>query len=132
MVGRKRQPTPAELVEAERRFGDWRSGQKPKARIPGPLWDLAVKLAGKHGIHRTASVLKLSYPSLKKKLKLSAESAAREQDATFVEMLAPQASATGECVIDFEDGSGAKMRVHLRGVETPDLAALSRSFWIAD
>jgi len=35
----------------------------------------------------------------------------------------------GECTLELEDAGGAKLRVHLKGFETPDLAALSRSFW---
>ena len=42
--------------------------------------------------------------------------------------LAPAADR-GECTVELEDASGAKMRVHLMGVPMPDLAALSRSFW---
>ena len=40
----------------------------------------------------------------------------------------------GECVVELEDTAGAKMRVHLKGVETieraiPELALLARLFW---
>jgi hypothetical protein len=31
--------------------------------------------------------------------------------------------------LELEDAGGAKMRVHLKGVEAPDITALSRSFW---
>ena len=34
-----------------------------------------------------------------------------------------------ECTLELENAGGAKMRVHLKGIATPDLAALSRSFW---
>jgi len=34
-----------------------------------------------------------------------------------------------ECTLELEDADGAKMRVHLKAADTPDLAALSRSFW---
>ena len=34
-----------------------------------------------------------------------------------------------ECTVELEDGGGAKMRVHVQGIPSPDLAALSRSFW---
>ncbi len=35
----------------------------------------------------------------------------------------------GKCVVEFEDGPGAILRVHLRGSDVPDLVALGRSFW---
>jgi hypothetical protein len=36
---------------------------------------------------------------------------------------------SGECTLELEDAGGAKLRVHVKGFEAPDLAALSRSFW---
>ncbi len=49
--------------------------------------------------------------------------------ATFVELASPAPASTRECILELEDPGGAKMRVHLKGVEAPDLTALSRSFW---
>ena len=34
-----------------------------------------------------------------------------------------------QCMVEWEDAAGAKMRVELKGAPMPDLAALSRSFW---
>ena len=49
--------------------------------------------------------------------------------ATFLELAPPVSDGVGECILELEDPGGAKMRVHVKGVEAPDLAALSRSFW---
>jgi hypothetical protein len=46
-----------------------------------------------------------------------------------VELARPAEASSGECILELEDVGGAKMRVHLKGVEAPDLVALSRSFW---
>ncbi len=46
-----------------------------------------------------------------------------------VELTPPMSGGVGECILELEDPGGAKMRVHVKGVEAPDLAALSRSFW---
>ena len=44
--------------------------------------------------------------------------------------IAPAAwPGSGECTLELEDAGGAKLRVHLKGFEAPDLTALSRSFW---
>ena len=44
--------------------------------------------------------------------------------------LAPSASiGSCECTLELENAAGAKMRVHLKNIAMPDLAALSRSFW---
>ena len=51
--------------------------------------------------------------------------------STFVE-LPPSPLASNECVIEWEDAAGARMRVQVKGPNLPDLLALSRSFWNAD
>jgi len=49
--------------------------------------------------------------------------------ATFVELPPAAWPGSGECTLELEDASGAKMRVQMKGFGAPDLAALSRSFW---
>ena len=49
-------------------------------------------------------------------------------ETTFVE-LPPVAIGACDCTLELEDTAGSKMRVHLKGIVTPDLAALGRSFW---
>ena len=70
-------------------------------------------------------------PSAKKAM--SADGSALSADglavATFVELASPAPASTRECILELEDPGGAKMRVHVKGVDAPDLAALSRSFW---
>ena len=128
MVGRKHRDIPARLARGRDRFEAWRRTRKAGTRIPDKLWSLAVKLADGHGLNRTASVLGLDYYSLKKRVE------ARNSDSTsvppaFIELSPPSLGASGECVVEFEDGAGASIRVHLRGCDAPDLVALGRSFW---
>lgn len=127
MAGRRRGEIPASLARGRERFEVWRRDRIPGARIPGRLWRLAVKLADAHGLSRTASALKLDYYSLKKRVE-SKDSDSVSNPRTFVEISPPSPAGFGECLIEFEDGSGASLRVHLRGCETPDLAALVRCF----
>lgn len=128
MVGRKGLGVPTPLARGRARFEDWRRTRKAGARIPDKLWSLAVKLVDGHGLNRTASVLGLDYYSLKKRVE------ARHSDSTsvspaFLELSPLPVAAPRECVIEFEDGSGASLRVHLRGGDASDLVALGRSFW---
>ena len=127
MVGRKRRDVPASLARGRDRFDAWRRGRKNRTRIPDPLWKLAVKLAVAHGLNRTASVLKLDYYSLKKRVEAKKDVASAPP--AFVELSPPPMTAAGECVVEFADGAGASMRIHLRGCEVPDLVALGRGFW---
>ena len=128
MVGEKRRDIPSPLARGRDRFEIWRRTRKVGTRIPDRLWALAVKLADAHGLNRTASVLRLDYYSLKKRVG-STNSRASSLTPAFIELSPPSLAASGKCVIEFEDGAGASMRVYLKGCDAPDLVALGRSFW---
>jgi len=128
-----RAEVPSRLQHVQRRFAEWRQGHRVRSRIPESLWAAAVELGHKYGINRTARALRLDYYSLKGRVEQSAAVAPEDPEgaalATFLE-LSPRASVvTGECILELEDPGGAKMRVHLKGHEMPDLTALARSLW---
>ena len=129
MGGRKRGDVPADLAKARERFAAWRRTKQPRSRIPQALWKLAVKLAGTHGLARTVSVLKLDYYALKKRLE---QAHGDGNEATFIEVASAPLAASGECVIELEDGAGARMRVTVKGHAVPDLSALVGGFWNSD
>jgi len=122
---------PVRLKALHRRFERWRRTRKGHSRIPESLWLSAVKAAGEYGLNRTARTLGLDYNGLKKRVEATGSGGRsdRETLATFVELAPPAPGSSSECLLELEDPGGAKMRVHLKGVEAPDLAALSRSFW---
>ena len=126
----KRREVPSRLSRLQHRFAVWRKSRKPGDRIPKRLWNSAAKLAAIYGVSQTASALKLDYYSLKRQLdQRSDDSGSR---TAFVELPSPPVPLASECVIEFEDGEGACMRVHLKGTEIPDVLALGSSFWNAD
>ena len=141
MTTKRTRDLPARLEGLRRRLVRWRRTRKGRTRIPEPLWAAAAKLAGKYRIHRTAKALRLDYYSLKKRGEQKAAAAGTVQEpaatasntpaagATFLELPAGAWAGSGECTLELEDADGAKLRVHLKGFEAPDLAALSRSFW---
>lgn len=49
--------------------------------------------------------------------------------APFIELAAPTSAGLCRCTLELENANGAKMRIQLRSVEMPDVAAISRSFW---
>lgn len=135
---------PAPLEVLRRRFEQWRRTREGRSRIPEGLWASAVKAAGRYGLHPTARALRLDYYALKKRVEAAgslhgnvfplppdekATSVDGPATATFVELASPASGGSRECILELEDPGGAKMRVHLKGVDAPDLAALSRSFW---
>ena len=159
MGTRKTGNLPARLEGMRRRFERGRRTRKGRSRIPEALWTAAVKAAGKYGLHRTAQALRLDYYALKKRVEAAgsrrvsggkvashpisdrealsgngpftaiAPVKGRQAVAAFLELAPPASGSSRECILELEDPGGAKMRVHLKGVEAPDLAALSRSFW---
>ena len=76
-------------------------------------------------------MVKVNLNSLKKRLESASQSAApaSAKAATFVELAARAGMGVPECILELEDVEGAKMRLHFKGIEAPDLAALSRSLW---
>ncbi len=128
MVGRKRSDIPKALAHGRDRFEAWRRSRKFGARSPGKRWSLAVKLAEAHGVSRTASALMLDYHALKNRV-AGKNCNSLSVVPPFIELTPSPIAPSTECVVEFEDGSGARMRVHVRGGHVPDLVALGRSFW---
>jgi hypothetical protein len=114
----------AELARGRDRFAAWRRTRRPKARIPESLWELAVRLAATHGLHRTAHILKLDYYSLKKRVESAAHG--KKNGSAFLE-LPPVPTSVQECVIEREDGA-VRLRVHLKGYNAAEIATVGRSF----
>jgi hypothetical protein len=113
----KARSLPAPLEGLRRRFERWRQTRKARSPIPDPLWASAAKMAGRHGIHRTAKALRVNYYSLKKRVEQMAVAAAvpGEPAVTTFLQLAPAAPlGSYECTMELEDAEGAKMRVHLK------------------
>lgn len=128
MRSRQRPAVPASVSRLTQRFAAWRKTRATGERIPEPLWQAAVKVAATYGLNPTARALKLDYYSLKKRVDRASSPA---PSSTFVEL--PSSSlVSNECVIEWEDAAGARMRVHVKGQNLPDLLALSRSFWNSD
>jgi len=120
----------SQFERVQHRFDVWRKTRKRCSPIPETLWSSAVELARKHGLHRTARALRLDYYSLKKRLSAVESPLCRSKNkATFVELLPPGASGLSTCTIEMENAQGGKMKIHLQGLGSPDLAVLSDRFW---
>jgi hypothetical protein len=120
---------PPDLVRGQLRFRAWREQRNPGARIPQPLWTMAIRLAKAHGVSRTSAALGLDYYSLKKRAEATA-APTRSSDPVFLE-LTPPVLVAKQCRLELDNGSGATMRVQLVGYDAAEVEALSRSFWNA-
>jgi hypothetical protein len=119
-------------VESVRsRLERWRRNRKHRSPIPEELWASAAELAGEYGLAKTARALRLDYYSLKQRLgpnnqPISAE--AKTQPA-FVELVPQPPAAISECMVELEDSTGTRMRVHIKSTSLPDLTGISDAFW---
>lgn len=124
------EPIAKDLARAATKFSEWRDRRKLGTRIPDALWDLATRLASTHGVVRTSKVLGLDYNALKRRsVAVTQESGPATE---FVELTPVDSKSCGECVVEFEDGTGCCLRVRLKGCDPPDLIALGRSFWTGE
>ena len=131
MGTRKQLELPASLDRLRDRFSTWRQTRSVGSRIPKPLWKSAAKVAAEHGVNLTASALKLDYYSLKKRV-TGDNGLARSSKFVELSSACSPLPIGNECVIDLEDSSGARMRMHLKGSSVPDVLALARDFWNAE
>jgi hypothetical protein len=152
-------PVPSAGLEGvQRRFERWRGTHEARSRIPDALWAAAVRAAGRCGIHRTSKALRLDYYSLKERVEEQAKFASDQAKRSTGDQRRPYGPTSGaqrrsarpvpaflelapagqfasvpvggcECTLELEDTNGAKMRVHVKAVQPPDLAAISQSFW---
>ena len=112
------------------RFESWRQERQGKASIPDELWSAAVEVAGKEGLNRTATRLRLEWNELKRRMATAGTVSRQTAPPAFMELIAPLTESRQDCMIELEGGRG-KMRIHLKGTTAPDLANLSRALWEA-
>ena len=129
-----RQPVniPIALSRARQQLDHWRSRQRSKrARLPKELWRQAVALAREHGLNKTARALGLKYCSLKKHLNEvdADELVPAKTTPDFIEFVGGvMTPGSVECTIEWVDGSGVTVRMHIRGAGLPELASVAGVF----
>jgi len=126
-VGRNRIFT---LDEVNARFERWRQNRRGKAAIPDELWSAAVEVAGKEGLNRTSTRLRVEWNQLKRRMAAAGPGSRPPAPPVFVELIAPPAENRQECTIEME-GRRGKLRIHLKETTAADLASLSRTLWEA-
>lgn len=122
---------PARLVRGRQRFDKFRKTHKGYRRLPESLWSAAVTLARTYGVSRTASALRLDYSGLKRRLTSTSSATLPETSSRpgFIELLPSELTAAAECILECQDARGTTLRLHFKGPQLPDLAALSRALW---
>ncbi len=130
---KKTRELPRRLEGVRRRIERWRRSRKVRSPIPDSLWAAAVGMAKVYGMNRTARALRLNYYGLKKRVEqqVVAASGASETkgEAPFIELAPLPSPSVCECFLELEKVGETRMRIQLKGVAMPDLAALSQTFW---
>jgi hypothetical protein len=121
---------PKDLVRGRSRFQAWRRRRQAGSRIPHSLWALAVRLANRHGLSRTAAALRLDYYGLKKRAQAAVGQPPSSSPA-FVELPSPVV-VSKQCRFELDNGAGTTLRVQLAGYDTADVEALAHAFWKAE
>ena len=138
--------SPRELTQLKLRVQDWRLAKKSVTEpMPGEMWDLAILLAKRHGISRTARATGLNSGWLRKRITAS-EAKSAVAIPTFLEL--PRAMVVMEArdqkpkrevevgcrqeagaMIDLSTPDGARMRIHLEAGRELDASGLVAAFF---
>jgi hypothetical protein len=125
---------PAPLARAQAQIERWRETREAH-RIPEEIWSEAVRLAERYGVNRTSCALRLNYYSLKDRLDAS-NGASEESSPTFVDLIprppvgtSAPSGGTGQGAAEWNDRSGATLRIQWQDGEGPDLAAVTAAFF---
>lgn len=131
MKHRSKSPLPAKLAHGLKCFERWRGKQKPRTRLPDHLWALATELAREFGLNPTASILRLDYYGLKKRLEQPVvdDTSSATANPSFLELLPVETTPAVECTIECQNAAGTQIRIQLKGPNLPDLTGLCSELW---
>jgi hypothetical protein len=108
----------------------WRRSRKKGERIPEQLWQAMGELARAFGVGRVSRVLGVGYHALKERARGPAHAAeSRNNSAVFVELPMPGAVPRSDCVVELEDGRGAKMTLRLGSDSGTQMLSIVQAFW---
>ena len=129
-MNQKQQATERQsLEEVQKQFENWRSQRGRGGRIPQRLWRAAARLSDRHSAGKIATALALDHGRLKQRISsLDAESA--HPAGVGIEFLSVGALArVAADVLELEDRTGRRLKVHLVGAESGRLIEVAKALW---
>ena len=66
-MARPKSQIPDDILALRTRLAEWRDTHPPRSPLPEELWQEAIILAARHGVHRTARALPVDYAGLNKR-----------------------------------------------------------------
>ncbi len=129
MGKRELEPVPADMVALRGQIEAWRSTRKGLCAMPADLWDSAAKIAARHGIYATATIVGVSYDALAKRVK-NAMPASRTA-VSFVEWSGAEILANNMAagsVVEVSDSAGRQLSIRLAQGDKADVASIVAAF----
>ena len=132
-MNREQQATERQsLEEVRKQFENWRRERKKGGRIPQRLWQAAAGLSDRHSVGKIATALALDHGRLKQRIAapglLRGESQRRA--GTEIEFVSIGATSMAHAdVVELEDGSGRRLKVHLVGAGSARLIEVAKALW---
>lgn len=125
---------PAEVGEVRCEIEKWRRNRQKRSPMPARLWGAAAALAKAHGIYRISQALRLSYESLKSRVKsLSGDEVeSRSGLSGFVEvggMSFLQPAEQGSVEVEVFGQRGERMVIRAKGCREVDVVSMVNGFW---
>ena len=133
-MGKSRGELPEAVGRVRTEIETWRRIRKKRSPMPVRLWNAATELAQQHGVYRISQALRLSYESLRSKVKSSGRDAAtaRPPSSGFVEIggvgLIPSVASSSVEVEMFKP-DGSRMAIRVSGCSDVDVASMLEGFW---
>ncbi|MDP7269287.1 MAG: hypothetical protein QF408_14080 [Pirellulales bacterium] len=120
------------LEEVREQFRNWRSQREKGSRIPQWLWQAAVGLSDRHSVGKIATALALDHGRLKQRIATlcSLNGKSQRPSEAGIEFVSIGALPAGQAdVVELEDGTGRRLKVHLVGAATGRLVEVAKALW---
>jgi hypothetical protein len=99
----------ARLDAVREAFEQWRSTRTGRERIPEDLWQAAVELSESHSLCKIATVLKLDYNRLRRRIQ---ERSPQSQPSQFIEVHMDRLLSASQCTLHLSSPTGFELTVH--------------------
>jgi len=115
------------LEDIQKQFENWRKNKTGREPIPDHLWIAAANLTKQYPLTQIAKTLRLNHTDLKHHIPAT-EKYPPVNAPTFIELGHGSSAAFSEGLVEMEDGTGRKMKIHLKGPGF-DVQKLCTDFW---
>ncbi|MBW1767331.1 MAG: hypothetical protein JRJ65_09810 [Deltaproteobacteria bacterium] len=131
MIQEPIQPLTPNLAQVRDQFENWRKTRQKRTAIPDALWEAAVSLSKDYPTLQISKALRLHYTTLKNRIQAEHRDSHPRSNCgpAFVELDFGRLPFPSECIVEMEDTTGSKMKMHLKGVAVVDLLELGKAFW---